>query len=164
MLKYTQMYNHNNHKDPDLLLKQLQEFINSSKKPISLLANLSALLKQYYPETNWIGFYLLKDEVLYLGPFQGKSACIEIPIGKGVCGSAVLARKAINVGNVKEIANHIACDSESVSELVVPIIKDNLVIGVLDLDAPFENYFTKADEELLTEFVEILADNLNILI
>lgn len=158
------MYNHDNHKDPKILLKQLKEFINSSELPISLLANLSALLKQYYPETNWVGFYLLKDEVLYLGPFQGKTACVEISKGKGVCGSAVLAKKAINVGNVNEIANHIACDSDSVSELVIPIIKDNLVIGVLDLDAPVENYFTKADEELLTEFVKILADSLDIVI
>ena len=108
---------------------------------IACLANASALIFDVVDELNWAGFYLLKDGELVLGPFQGKPACVRLKIGKGVCGTAVAEDKTIVVADVHDFVGHIACDSASRSEMVVPLKKDGKIIGVLDLDSPKVNRF-----------------------
>ncbi len=124
------------------------------------LANLSALLWGAVPDLNWACFYLLEGETLVLGPFQGKPACIEIPLGKGVCGTAAKRREAVLVPDVHAFPGHIACDVESRSELVVPIFREGEVYGVLDLDSPCEGRFTEEDRAGLEGFVRALEKNL----
>ncbi len=108
---------------------------------VACLANASALIFDVVDELNWAGFYLLKDGELVLGPFQGKPACVRLKVGKGVCGTAVAEGKSIVVANVHDFVGHIACDSASLSEMVVPLKKDGKIIGVLDLDSPKVNRF-----------------------
>lgn len=139
----------------NLLLKEYQSLIQN-EKTISVLANTSAFLNEHLPTINWVGFYLLEDNELILGPFQGKVACYRIPIGKGVCGTCAKEMKTQLVANVHEFKGHIACDSASNSEIVVPMIKDNKLIGVLDIDSPILNRFTIEDKEFLEAIVEIL--------
>ncbi|MFV0255408.1 MAG: GAF domain-containing protein [Erysipelotrichaceae bacterium] len=150
------MYQHNRITDVKTLLAILESFVDDSKTTLSLLANSVALLKQYYPETNWIGYYLAKGNTLHLGPFIGESACIEIAFGKGVCGSSANLLETIIVNDTSEFADHIACDVNSQSEIVLPIIIDNIVYGVLDIDSPKKNTFTDYDKEILETFIEIL--------
>ncbi|MBO7357290.1 MAG: GAF domain-containing protein, partial [Lachnospiraceae bacterium] len=107
-------------------------------------------------DLNWAGFYIMQDGKLILGPFQGKLACMEIQVGKGVCGTAVAERKVQRVANVHEFPGHIACDSASNSEIVIPIYKDGEVFGVLDIDSPKFDRFSEEDELNLTEFAKIL--------
>ena len=111
------------------------------------LANTSALIWQTLPELNWAGFYQMVDGALVLGPFQGKPACIRIPVGKGVCGSAVRERKTIRVENVHAFPGHIACDGASNSEIVIPLWKNGEIWGVLDIDSPIFARFTEADQQ-----------------
>lgn len=120
------------------------------------LANATALLNEQMPDLNWVGFYLLDGGVLKLGPFQGRIACTSIPEGKGVCGRAVQDRRTIIVADVHEFPGHIACDSRSRSELVVPLVKRGEVWGVLDLDSPSKNRFVAEEGRLLEEFCELL--------
>lgn len=120
------------------------------------LANASALLWLYLDDINWAGFYLYKNNELVLGPFQGKPACTHIKIGNGVCGTAAKTRETQVVKNVHEFPGHIACDSASNSEIVVPIIQDNKLIGVLDIDSPTLNRFDETDKIYLEEFVSII--------
>lgn len=108
---------------------------------VACLANASALIFDVVDELNWAGFYLLKDGELVLGPFQGKPACVRLKVGKGVCGTAVAEGKTVVVANVHDFVGHIACDSASRSEMVVPLKKDGKIIGVLDLDSPKVNRF-----------------------
>lgn len=122
------------------------------------LANASALLYERMPDLNWAGFYLLDGGVLKLGPFQGRIACTMIPAGKGVCGRAVQERRTILVADVHEFAGHIACDSRSRSELVVPLLKGGEIWGVLDLDSPSVNRFTPGEAVLLEEFCTLLLE------
>ena len=126
---------------------------------IANLANASALLFQTMEDLNWAGFYLMQDGKLVLGPFQGKTACIEIPVGKGVCGSAVAQKKTMLVRDVHQFPGHIACDCASNSEIVVPIRKNGQIVGVLDIDSPSLNRFTEEDQAGLEEFVRILEQN-----
>ena len=123
------------------------------------LANASALLYQTMEDLNWAGFYLMEDGQLVLGPFQGKTACIVIPVGKGVCGTAVARNETVLVEDVHRFPGHIACDCASNSEIVIPIRKDGAVIGVLDLDSPKLSRFTREDQAGLEEFVRILERN-----
>jgi len=125
---------------------------------IANLANAAALLFWNLPAINWAGFYLLKDHELVLGPFQGKIACIRIHLGKGVCGNAAEKRQTFVVPNVHEFPGHIACDSASNSEIVIPIVKDDLLIGVLDIDSPEFARFDDTDKTELEKFVQILTD------
>lgn len=127
---------------------------------ITLLSNASALLWQEMGEINWAGFYLAKDEKLILGPFQGKPACTVIEKGKGVCGTAFLEDKTQLVENVHEFPGHIACDSASNSEIVIPIHRDNLFYGVLDIDSPYFSRFLEEDQKGLEKFVEILEKHI----
>lgn len=136
--------------------EQLKNLTQGVPHKIANLANASALLWQTLPEINWAGFYILEREKLVLGPFQGKPACIEIPIGKGVCGTAALQNTTQLVEDVHKFPGHIACDSASRSEIVVPIRHEGKVWGVLDIDSPRLARFTRDDKEGLERFVNIL--------
>lgn len=120
------------------------------------LANASALLNEKLENINWVGFYTIKDGKLVLGPFQGKVACTIIPIGKGVCGTAVATDSTQLVPDVHKFAGHIACDSASNSEIVIPLHRNNAVFGVLDIDSPLFDRFSKQDKEGLEQFARIL--------
>lgn len=146
--------------DYQLLAKQLRSFLEEEPFFIPALSNASALLKEALQEVNWAGFYLMKDKRLVLGPFQGKPACIHIEIGKGVCGTAVQKDKTMLVSDVHEFPGHIACDSASNSEIVVPIHQHGEIVGVLDIDSPIKNRFTKEDQEGLELFVRELERGL----
>jgi GAF domain-containing protein len=128
----------------DLLL-QAQGLLTGIDDPIANAANIAALLWYGLPDLNWAGFYFAKDGELVLGPFQGKPACVRIGDGKGVCGAAAASRKTLVVPDVHAFEGHIACDSASNSEIVVPLIRDGAVIGVLDLDSPLHARFDAAD-------------------
>lgn len=123
---------------------------------ISNLANASALLWDSLPTLNWAGFYLLEGDRLILGPFQGKPACIEIPVGRGVCGTAVAEDRTVIVPNVHDFPGHIACDSASESEIVIPLRKNGQILGVLDIDSPVQNRFREDDRQGLERFAAIL--------
>ena len=129
------------------LEKELISLIEDEKNLVANLANISSSIYHAYPGLNWCGFYLWseEDQELVLGPFQGRPACIRIAPGKGVCGTSFVKRETIRVEDVHEFPGHIACDSASESELVVPLIKDGLVMGVLDLDAPVKGRFSEED-------------------
>ena len=123
---------------------------------VANLANAAALLYHTLNDLNWAGFYFLEGDTLVLSAFQGKPACIEIPVGKGVCGTAVKAEQTLVVPNVHAFPGHIACDSASNSEIVIPLWKDGHVIGVLDIDSPTLGRFTETDREGLEAFARIL--------
>jgi len=144
-----------------LLVKTAEAFIEDEKDLIALLSNLSALINYYVDEINWAGFYLLKGAELVLGPFQGKPACTRIAEGKGVCGKAVKEAKSAIVDDVHQFPGHIACDSESASELVIPFFKDGKVYGVLDIDSPLPGRFTDLEAEYLGQIAALLTAFLN---
>ena len=136
--------------DGKLLLLQAEALLENERNLISNLANLSALIWERMDRLNWAGFYLTHGEELLLGPFQGKPACIHIPWGKGVCGTAAAQKETVIVPDVHEFPGHIACDSASRSEIVVPLIgEDGKVLGVLDIDSPFPDRFTEEEAEVL---------------
>ena len=123
---------------------------------IANLSNASAVIKLAYEGTNWVGFYLFKENMLVLGPFQGKPACIRIPLSKGVCGAAASKKETVLVPNVHKFPGHIACDSASRSEIVIPILKDGKLFGVLDMDSPELEYFKESDREILESTVKAI--------
>ena len=147
----------------EIMLQQLQGLCESPEYLITLLSNTSALLKQSMEDLNWAGYYIMKDGKLILGPFQGLVACEKIGVGKGVCGTAVAERKTILVKNVHEFPGHIACDSASNSEIVVPIIINDEVWGVLDIDSPSLNRFDETDQKYLEKAVEIITSAISVL-
>ena len=140
----------------DLICQQLAALTEGIPYEVANLANASALLWQNLPDINWAGFYKMTDGKLVLGPFQGKPACIIIPVGKGVCGTAVAQDRTQLVADVHEFPGHIACDSASNSEIVVPIHADGSIWGVLDIDSPRKNRFTETDKAGLEAFVRVL--------
>jgi GAF domain-containing protein len=140
----------------DLLIQELAALTDGVPYETANLANASALLWQNLPDINWAGFYKMTDGKLVLGPFQGKPACIIIPVGKGVCGTAVAQNRTQLVADVHEFPGHIACDSASNSEIVVPIHADGSIWGVLDIDSPRKNRFTETDKVGLEAFVRVL--------
>lgn len=142
------------------LTAQVRALTEDVPYPIANLANISAAIWQAMDRINWAGFYLMEAGKLVLGPFQGKPACIEIPIGKGVCGTAVKEEKTILVENVHQFPGHIACDSASNSEIVIPIFKDGEVYGVLDIDSPYFARFTAEDQQGLEALVRVLEETL----
>lgn len=142
------------------LNRQLQALTEGVPHRIANLANASALLYEALPDLNWAGFYLLEGETLVLGPFQGKPACIQIPVGRGVCGTAVAEGKTQLVADVHQFPGHIACDSASNSEIVIPLWKEGKILGVLDIDSPLYDRFTWEDQQGLEEFAAILEKNL----
>lgn len=134
--------------------------LKKEKDLIANLSNISAILNAYMEDVNWAGFYLMKDDELVLGPFQGKPACIRIGIGEGVCGTAVLQRRSQMVSDVHELENHIACDSASRSELVVPIFKGEAVFGVLDIDSPSIGRFSDLERAYMEELVSLIEERI----
>ncbi len=142
--------------DYKLIAQQTKALAEESRDPIPVLANVSALLYHSMADVNWAGFYLVKGEHLLLGPFQGKVACVKIAKGRGVCGTAWAEDKTQLVPNVHTFPGHIACDSASRSEIVVPIHVGGEVIGVLDIDSPLPARFTQADRAGLTQLVETI--------
>ncbi len=141
----------------DNLLKQADSLFKDIDNNISLLANASAFLNEIITEINWVGFYLLVDDKLHLGPFQGKVACTPIKLTNGVCGYAFTTREITNVPNVHEFKGHIACDENSNSELVIPLIKDGVAFGVLDVDSPVFNRFDAKTTDLITNISQIIV-------
>ena len=127
------------------LADQARGLLEGERDPIANAANLSALIWQSLPNLNWVGFYFVKGRELVIGPFQGKPACVRIALGSGVCGTAAAGAKTIVVPDVHAFAGHIACDTQSNSELVVPLLKDGRVLGVLDLDSPLYGRFAADD-------------------
>jgi L-methionine (R)-S-oxide reductase len=141
----------------ELVIKQLQALIYDEKNQVANLSNASALLNQFLDRVNWVGFYLLDtNDELVLGPFQGLPACIRIPLGRGVCGTAAKNKETVLVKDVHDFPGHIACDAASNSEIVIPMIKDGKLIGVLDIDSPEKNRFDEVDQKMLEKFVAIL--------
>ena len=145
----------------NLLGKQLASLIEDETNLIAILSNTSALLNDNLDQINWVGFYLIENNELILGPFQRHPACVHISIGKGVCGTAVANNQTQLVDDVNTFPGHIACDANSKSEIVVPIHVDNEIIGVLDIDAPITQRFSKGDQQGLEEIVSILEHQLS---
>lgn len=131
--------------------------------PIANLANASALLFHQLRDVNWAGFYLMRGSELVLGPFQGRTACLRIALGRGVCGKAAQDRRTVVVADVHEFPGHIACDARSRSEIVVPIIVGERLLGVLDIDAPVTNRFDEIDAKGLEDFIKALSAGLQVL-
>lgn len=144
----------------ELLCEQLRSLTAGVPHTVANLANASALIFDSLDRLNWAGFYILSGDTLILGPFQGKPACIEIPIGRGVCGTAVKEDRTILVDDVHKFPGHIACDSASNSEIVIPIRNRGAIFGVLDIDSPYLSRFTEKDRIGLEAFVRILEESL----
>ncbi len=142
-----------------LLLQQVQAVLESEPNAIANAANLSALIFNAVPRLNWAGFYFLHDDTLILGPFQGKLACTRIPMGHGVCGSAAEQRKTLRIDDVHSFDGHIACDSASESEIVVPLVKDGQVLGVLDIDSPHQGRFDEDDQLMFEQLADYWITN-----
>ncbi len=142
------------------MLAALDALTDGEADGIANMANASALIWQYLPDLNWAGFYRVVDGELVLGPFQGKAACIRIPLGKGVCGTAAVTRQTQCVADVHAFPGHIACDAASRSELVVPLVRDGVVLGVLDLDSPVPDRFDVADAAGCEALAALLAQRI----
>lgn len=142
------------------LLAQIDALLVSTEPPLTLMANLSSLLYWSLPDVNWVGFYLRDAARLLLGPFHGKPACTVIPIGSGVCGTAAKERRTLNVADVNAFPGHIACDAASASELVIPIVFEDELWGVLDVDSPQTNRFDPDTQVFLEKAVEIFLSRL----
>ena len=142
------------------LSKQLDALLTGETDTIANFANASALLNTFLTDINWVGFYVMKDGDLVLGPFQGLPACVRIPVGRGVCGTAVSKNETMLIDDVHAFPGHIACDAASNSEIVVPIRKNNEVIGVLDIDSPLKSRFTTEDQAGLEKFVAVLEKHI----
>ena len=140
-----------------LLIKQIKSLLSKEDNLITNLSNFTAALKQTFSKISWVGFYLFDGTKLYLGPFQGKVACTEIQIGSGVCGTSAKERKTIFVEDVDKFPGHIACDTDSKSEIVVPIFKEEKIFGVLDLDSTDYSSFNETDRKYLEELVNFLS-------
>ncbi|MCI8385442.1 MAG: GAF domain-containing protein [Acutalibacter sp.] len=144
--------------DYSFLLKQARALTEGVRHPVPNLANLSALLWQSLPDINWAGFYFTAKGELLLGPFQGKPACVRIPWGKGVCGTAAQRAETLLVPDVHLFPGHIACDSASRSEVVAPILTAGQVVGVLDIDSPLPSRFTEEDAQGLTQLAALAGE------
>ena len=147
--------------DRENLAAQAAALVSGQQDMIANAATLSALLFYALDKVNWVGFYFLKGRELIVGPFQGRPACVSIPLGKGVCGTAAETRKVLRVEDVHAFEGHIACDVASRSEMVLPLVRDGELIGVLDLDSPVKNRFDEEDERLLQKIVDIFISSLD---
>ena len=146
---------------PSNLVDQARALLSGQADKIANAANLAALLFHELEDVNWAGFYFLKDNQLIVGPFQGLPACVSIPLGKGVCGTAALSREVQRVADVHAFTGHIACDINSRSEIVIPLLLDGEVIGVLDLDSPSPGRFDENDEALMVEIAEVYLESID---
>ncbi|MGH8496963.1 MAG: GAF domain-containing protein [Gammaproteobacteria bacterium] len=144
---------------------QLAGLLDGERDLIANAANCAALLYERLPDINWAGFYFLRDGELVVGPFQGRPACVRIPLGRGVCGIAARDRASLRVDDVNEFADHIACDINSRSEIVVPLVKDGRLLGVLDIDSPSRARFDADDqaglERIAARFVDAVDASIN---
>jgi len=152
-------YNQSREENYKTLIGQLDALLAGEINRIANLANASALLYQFMEDVNWAGFYLLQDDELVLGPFQGLPACTRIPLGKGVCGTAAVRMETVRVEDVHQFPGHIACDAASRSEIVVPMLFGGRLVGVLDIDSPKLNRFDAVDQTCLERFVEVLMQH-----
>ncbi|MCR5098246.1 MAG: GAF domain-containing protein [Lachnospiraceae bacterium] len=148
--------------DYEMIKKTVEGFAETEPWYVPLMSNVSALLYEEMEDINWLGFYVMKNGELVVGPFQGKVACIRIPVGKGVCGTAVRDDETIRVDDVHQFPGHIACDSASRSELVIPIHRDGGIIGVLDIDSPSPARFSKEDAEGLKSVVAVMEKHITL--
>lgn len=146
--------------DYSLLSAQMKALAEDEKWFVPMLANASAIIYDNMEDLNWAGFYIMRDSALVLGPFQGKVACINIALGKGVCGTAAGNDETLVVPDVHQFPGHIACDCASNSEIVVPIHKDGKVVGVLDIDSPSLNRFSEEDKAGLEAFVKVIEEEI----
>ncbi len=158
MHEMSSMYPDNKSELYKLLIEQLKALLEGETYVIPNLSNASALLNGALKDINWVGFYLMHEGELLLGPFQGKPACIHIPIGRGVCGSAVAQNRTQLVKDVHAFPGHIACDSASNSEIVIPLRNGDTIVGVLDIDSPLLNRFDEEDKEGLEVFTAVLQE------
>jgi GAF domain-containing protein len=142
------------------LARQAESLLSGQRDLVANAANLSALLYHALEQVNWVGFYFLKNGELIVGPFQGKPACVVIPMGEGVCGSAAQSREVLRVADVHAFEGHIACDVDSRSEIVLPLVKNDQLLGVLDLDSPVNNRFSQQDESMLREIADVFIESL----
>ena len=138
------------------LAQSLHNLLGEERDPIANMANMASLLYFSLPSINWSGFYIYDGQELVLGPFHGKPACVRIQMGKGVCGTSAFKRETLMIENVHEFPGHIACDADSKSEIVIPLIKDDIIIGVLDIDSPIYARFDEDDKHGLQQLIEIL--------
>ena len=138
------------------LAQSLRNLLGEERDPIANMANMASLLYFSLPIINWSGFYLFDGQELVLGPFHGKPACVRIQMGKGVCGTSAIKRETLMIENVHEFPGHIACDADSKSEIVIPMINDDIIIGVLDIDSPIFARFDEDDKNGLQQLLEIL--------
>ncbi len=142
------------------LICEIKSLIKNVNQSISNYANVAAAIFNKLPDISWAGFYFLHEDKLILGPFQGKPACVEIQLGKGVCGTSISLSKTLIVADVHAFPGHIACDSASRSEIVIPMIKDGIKLGVLDIDSPTIDRFDEIDKNSLESIVSILMTDL----
>jgi len=143
-----------------LMVQTVKAFLTGESNVIANLANASSIINEYVKDINWAGFYLMEEGELVLGPFQGKPACIRIPVGRGVCGTTVEKKETIVVEDVHAFPGHIACDAASNSEIVIPIMKNDEVFGVLDIDSPRFKRFGELEKKYLEEVVTIIETSL----
>jgi len=143
------------------MARSLESLLEGERDPLANLSNAAALLAQSLDRVNWCGFYLLRGGELVLGPFQGKPACVRIPLGQGVCGTAAARRETLVVPDVNRFPGHIACDAASRSEIVVPILENGVLRGVLDVDAPEPARFDDEDRAGLERYVEVLVPRID---
>jgi GAF domain-containing protein len=146
--------------NPDRLYAQAEALLAGCDDAIANAANLSALIYHSFEKVNWAGFYFLRDGRLVVGPFQGRPACVEIPVGKGVCGTAAASLKVQRVADVHAFPGHITCDPESRSEIVLPLLRDGDLIGVLDVDSPEPGRFQSSDQQLLEKLAALYIHSL----
>ena len=158
------MYRIKRQEDPEanykLMVYMTKRVLEDESDIVACLSNVSAIINGYMHDINWVGFYLVRDGELVLGPFQGLPACVRISFGKGVCGTAAVTQKTQLVDDVDKFPGHIACDSASKSEIVIPIIVNGEVFGVLDVDAPLLSRFGTLEDKYLTEIVSLLENHI----
>jgi len=148
-------------KTASTLAAQARGLLSVESDVVANAANLSALLFMELEQVNWVGFYFLQGQDLVLGPFQGKPACVRIPVGQGVCGAAARSRQTQRVRDVEEFPGHIACDAASRSELVIPLILKGDLLGVLDIDSPVTDRFSEKDQAMLEEVARVYIDSIS---
>jgi GAF domain-containing protein len=160
-MKEQSRLNRENHSYRSTLVEQARALLSGQKDRIANAANLSALVFMEFGDVSWAGFYFLQGDRLVLGPFQGKPACVTIPLGKGVCGTAAVTRTTQRVADVHAFPGHIACDVNAQSEVVVPLILHGVLIGVLDIDSATLERFGPQDQELIEQLAEIYLESIH---
>lgn len=146
--------------DYTLLAEQARGLLSVTTDPIANAANLSALIYGAIDQVNWVGFYFLRNGELIVGPFQGNPACVRIPLGKGVCGTAASERRSLRIDDVHAFDGHIVCDADSSSELVIPLLKNGELLGVLDIDSPVKARFDEADQHGFEQIAAIYIESI----